>query len=341
MYGYSDKPLMSPDILMTIAADYYTQFDYDPLISFTDDDHHHHRLIPVFESEELGFQASESESAYISVHREVEEGSDEMIKAKIAAHPSYPKLLDAYIDCQKVGAPPEIAVLFDEIRPKKDACKQDDVSMCFGVDPELDEFMETYCDILVKCKTDLSRPFDEATSFLNNIQTQLGNLCKGQHFRKFFHPSLLQPLRLRNQAPPNRKGPHDGVLMSDDEFSGGETEMHDLRTITEDRELKDRLLRRYGNHINSLKLEFSMMKKKKKGKLPKEAKQTLLEWWNVHYKWPYPMEADKISLAEMTGLDQKQINNWFINQRKRHWKPSVNMHLAKMDNLFGHSFMEG
>ena len=36
-------------------------------------------------------------------------------------------------------------------------------------------------------------------------------------------------------------------------------------------------------------------------------------------------EADKIALANSTGLDQKQINNWFINQRKRHWKPSENM----------------
>lgn len=54
----------------------------------------------------------------------------------------------------------------------------------------------------------------------------------------------------------------------------------------EDRDLKDRLLRRFGSHIGTLKLEFS--KKKKKGKLPREARQALLEWWNVHYKWPYP-----------------------------------------------------
>lgn len=51
-------------------------------------------------------------------------------------------------------------------------------------------------------------------------------------------------------------------------------------------------------------------------------------------------EADKISLAESTGLDQKQINNWFINQRKRHWKPSEKMHLAVMNSLSGHFFTE-
>lgn len=33
-------------------------------------------------------------------------------------------------------------------------------------------------------------------------------------------------------------------------------------------------------------------------------------------------ENEKVALAESTGLDQKQINNWFINQRKRHWKPT-------------------
>ncbi|KAI3452705.1 hypothetical protein Pfo_009369 [Paulownia fortunei] len=326
MYGihstgddYADRALMSPDNLM-IAAE-YSQYHYDSLIPFGD---HHHR-IPVFESEEMGFQCSVvSETASINVQNQRERDHEDeqasgVIKAKIASHPSYQKLLDAYIDCQKVT--PEIACLLDEIRREKDSCKQDAVSMCLGVDPELDEFMETYCDILVKYKTDLSRPFHEATSFLNKIETQLGNLCKGK-------PTLSLSLL----------SVYDGALSSDEEFSGGETEMQDPQTKTEDRELKDRLLRRYGNHINNLKLEFS--KKKKKGKLPKEARQTLLEWWNVHYKWPYPTEADKISLAETTGLDQKQINNWFINQRKRHWKPSENMHLAMMDSLSGHFFME-
>ncbi|KAL8157067.1 hypothetical protein AgCh_001966 [Apium graveolens] len=87
------------------------------------------------------------------------------------------------------------------------------------------------------------------------------------------------------------------------------------------------------SHISKLKMEFS--KKKQKGKLPKEARDTLLDWWKVHNKWPYPTEADKIFLAEATGLDQKQINNWFINQRKRHWKPSEDMQLAVMDSISG------
>lgn len=50
-------------------------------------------------------------------------------------------------------------------------------------------------------------------------------------------------------------------------------------------------------------------------------------------------EADKIALAESTGLDQRQINNWFINQRKRHWKPSESMQFAVMDSLSSPFYM--
>eukprot|EP00252_Welwitschia_mirabilis_P027093 TRINITY_DN916_c0_g1_i17.p1 TRINITY_DN916_c0_g1~~TRINITY_DN916_c0_g1_i17.p1 ORF type:complete len:148 (+),score=23.87 TRINITY_DN916_c0_g1_i17:211-654(+) len=82
------------------------------------------------------------------------------------------------------------------------------------------------------------------------------------------------------------------------------------------------------------KQEF--MKKKKQGKLPKDARQKLLDWWNHHYKWPYPSN-EKIALAESTVLDQKQINNWFINQRKRHWKPLEDMQFVVVDGHVLHA----
>lgn len=49
--------------------------------------------------------------------------------------------------------------------------------------------------------------------------------------------------------------------------------------------------------------------------------------------WVVWQESEKVALAESTGLDQKQINNWFINQRKRHWKPSEDMQFMVMDGL--------
>lgn len=77
----------------------------------------------------------------------------------------------------------------------------------------------------------------------------------------------------------------ENVASSDNELRVLGVDVEEGKTRSEDRELKDRLLRKFGSHISSLKLEF--WQKKKKGKLQKEARQTLMEWWIVHYKWPY------------------------------------------------------
>ncbi|XP_054775744.1 homeobox protein knotted-1-like 6 isoform X2 [Prosopis cineraria] len=183
MYGlpsspedYSDKAIMTPDNLI-FPADYqsFLMSSSAAAAGFRD-------RIPVLGSEELLSAASaitEVEASVAAPEFRPQEDSSSVIKARIASHPNYPRLIQAYIDCQKVGAPPEIACFLDEIRRENDLNKRDVVSTCFGDDRELDEFMETYCDVLLKYKSDLARPFDEATSFLNKIETQLTNLCSG------------------------------------------------------------------------------------------------------------------------------------------------------------------
>jgi len=52
--------------------------------------------------------------------------------------------------------------------------------------------------------------------------------------------------------------------------------------------------------------------------LPKEAINVLKEWLYSHAKYPYPSQADKEAMAEDTKLSIKQINNWFINARRRY-----------------------
>lgn len=78
----------------------------------------------------------------------------------------------------------------------------------------------------------------------------------------------------------------EGSSEEDQEGSGGETELPEVDAHGVDQELKHHLLKKYSGYLSSLKQELS--KKKKKGKLPKEARQQLLSWWDQHYKWPYP-----------------------------------------------------
>uniref|UniRef100_A0A0A9BTH0 Kn1 n=1 Tax=Arundo donax TaxID=35708 RepID=A0A0A9BTH0_ARUDO len=234
----------------------------------------------------------------------------ELVKAQIAGHPRYPSLLSAYIECRKVGAPPEVATLLEEIGRERRAAAV--VAGEVGVDPELDEFMEAYCRVLERYKEELSRPFDEAASFFSNVRTQLSTLCGGG-------ASLSDEM----------------VGSSEDEPCSGDMDATDVgqehSSRLADRELKEMLLKKYTGCLSRLRSEF--LKKRKKGKLPKDARSALMDWWNTHYRWPYPTEEDKVRLAAMTGLDPKQINNWFINQRKRHWKPSEDMRFALMEGV--------
>ncbi|KAJ1417178.1 hypothetical protein SESBI_16872 [Sesbania bispinosa] len=249
-------------------------------------------------------------NSYLQLHQHniVTAGSDRL-KIQIANHPLYPDLVSAYIECQKVGAPPELASLLEEIgreiHPMNAPCE-------IGHGAELDEFMESYCQVLHRYKEELSKPFNEASLFLANMESQLSNLCKGTLTKS-----------------------SDNNFSDEELLSCGEIEAVEGHESCDshpgDQKLKEMLLRKYSGHFGNLRKEF--LKRRKKGKLPKDARVTLMDWWNTHHRWPYPTEEEKVQLSDMTGLDQKQINNWFINQRKRHWKPNEDMRFAILDGV--------
>ncbi|KAI7730956.1 hypothetical protein M8C21_002543 [Ambrosia artemisiifolia] len=287
--------------------------------------HHHHHpgdQYPVVKIESEKFHNYPSSSSMMSFHNE-----DEALKAKIISHPHYSNLLQAYMDCQKVGAPPEVVGRLTAVRQEYEARQRANLLNRDNYkDPELDQFMEAYYDMLIKYKEELTRPIQEAMEFMRRIESQLSTLT--------ISSSSSSPAGGRMFISPDESKCGEVIGSSDEEqenTSGGETEVAEIDPRAEDRELKNHLLRKYSGYLSSLKQELS--KKKKKGKLPKEARQKLLSWWELHYKWPYPSESEKVALAESTGLDQKQINNWFINQRKRHWKPSEDMQFMVMDGL--------
>ncbi|XP_073006246.1 homeobox protein rough sheath 1-like isoform X2 [Typha latifolia] len=172
--------------------------------------------------------------------------------------------------------------------------------------------------MLVKYQEELKKPMEEAMDFLKKVEAQLNSLTSAASSSRLLITSDEKV---------------EGVGSSEEEQDGSvrEPALPEIDPRAEDKELKHHLLKKYSGYLSSLRQELS--KKKKKGKLPKDARAKLLKWWELHYKWPYPSETEKVALAESTGLDQKQINNWFINQRKRHWKPSEDMQFVMMDGF--------
>lgn len=64
-------------------------------------------------------------------------------------------------------------------------------------------------------------------------------------------------------------------------------------------------------------------KKSKRGVLPKHATQVMKSWLFQHIVHPYPTEDEKRHIATQTNLSLLQVNNWFINARRRILQPML------------------
>ncbi|MGH0142463.1 UNVERIFIED_CONTAM: hypothetical protein FKN15_038859 [Acipenser sinensis] len=63
--------------------------------------------------------------------------------------------------------------------------------------------------------------------------------------------------------------------------------------------------------------------KNKRGVLPKQATNIMRSWLFQHLMHPYPTEDEKRQIAGQTNLTLLQVNNWFINARRRILQPML------------------
>ncbi|XP_067116223.1 homeobox protein PKNOX1 isoform X1 [Osmerus mordax] len=61
----------------------------------------------------------------------------------------------------------------------------------------------------------------------------------------------------------------------------------------------------------------------KRGVLPKQATNVMRSWLFQHIAHPYPTEEEKKQIAIQTNLSLLQVNNWFINARRRILQPMI------------------
>ncbi|XP_050217243.1 homeobox protein knotted-1-like 3 isoform X2 [Mercurialis annua] len=244
-------------------------------------------------------------------------------KADILSHPLYDQLLSAHVACLRIATPVDQLPRIDaqlaqsqHVVTKYSALGQGLV----GDDKELDQFMAHYFLLLCQFKEQLQ-----------------------QHVRVHAMEAVMacweieQSLQSLTGVSP---GEGTGATMSDDEddqvdsdvnlfdpsMDGGDTMGFGPLIPTETErslmervrhELKHELKQGYKEKIADIREEI--MRKRRAGKLPGDTTSVLKQWWQSHSKWPYPTEEDKARLVQETGLQLKQINNWFINQRKRNW----------------------
>ncbi|KAJ0248575.1 Homeobox protein knotted-1-like 3 [Hirschfeldia incana] len=248
-------------------------------------------------------------------------------KAEILSHPLYEQLLSAHVACLRIATPVDQLPRIDaqlaqsqHVVAKYSTLGGGGGQGLVGDDKELDQFMTHY--VLLLC------------SFKEQLQ---------QHVRVHAMEAVMacweieQSLQSLTGVSP---GEGMGATMSDDEdeqvesdanmFDGGgggldvlgfgpliptESERSLMERVRQ--ELKHELKQGYKEKIVDIREEI--LRKRRAGKLPGDTTSVLKAWWQSHSKWPYPTEEDKARLVQETGLQLKQINNWFINQRKRNW----------------------
>lgn len=152
------------------------------------------------------------------------------------------------------------------------------------------------------CKKNVSNAV-EIRKLMNEIKMKLNNV----NDKKVVIICIMMLTKIKNSIMLNDK--LQSVLES--EFSCFNDEIDTLESSSNISNNEAMLLHRK-NRNNAY-----IVSKNKRSNFPKHILRILKSWLKNHIESPYPTEMEKIALSEATGLDQTQINNWFINARRR------------------------
>lgn len=77
--------------------------------------------------------------------------------------------------------------------------------------------------------------------------------------------------------------------------------------------------------------------------LPAETVEYLKNWMMSpeHINHPYPTEREKAQIMADTGIGIKPLTNWFVNNRKRYWKPRYEARLQQQKAAAAKTKMAG
>ncbi|CAN0907457.1 Homeobox protein knotted-1-like 7 [Linum grandiflorum] len=266
-----------------------------------------------------------------------EQSSSRELKAEIATHPLYEQLLGAHVACLRVATPIDQLPLIDSqlsqshhlLRSYAAAASSSGGNLTPHERQDLDNFLAQYLIVLCGFKEQLQQHVRvhavEAVMACREIETSFQSLTgmslgegtgatmsddEDDHQSMHMDFSLDQP----GVGGMTSGDAHD-MMMGFGPLLPTESERSLMERVRQ--ELKIELKQGFKSRIEDVREEI--LRKRRAGKLPGDTTTVLKNWWQQHSKWPYPTEDDKAKLVEETGLQLKQINNWFINQRKRNW----------------------
>ncbi|GER34541.1 homeobox protein knotted-1 [Striga asiatica] len=246
-------------------------------------------------------------------------------KAEIAAHPLWEQLLSAHVACLRVATPIDQLPLIDcQLSQSHHVLRYyAQAASHYSLSPherqELDNFLGNYLLVLCSFREELQQHVRvhavEAVMACREIEQTLHSLTGATLGEASGGTMSDDEDELQMDLSLDQSGAEGHDLMGFGPLLPTESERSLMERVRQ--ELKIELKQGFKSRIEDVREEI--LRKRRAGKLPGDTTTILKNWWQQHAKWPYPTEDDKARLVEQTGLQLKQINNWFINQRKRNW----------------------
>uniref|UniRef100_A0ACD5TTW3 Uncharacterized protein n=1 Tax=Avena sativa TaxID=4498 RepID=A0ACD5TTW3_AVESA len=250
----------------------------------------------------------------------------QLLKGEMAVHPLCEQLVAAHVGCLRVATPIDHLPLIDAQLTQSSGLLHSYAAhhrpfLSPHDKQELDSFLAQYLMLLCSFREQLQQHVRvhavEAVMACREIEQSLQDLT-GASLEEGTRATMSED---EDEGPPIMEAAAMEMSSNGHDMMGfgplvpTDTERSLMERVRQ--ELKIELKQGFKSRIGDVREEI--LRKRRAGKLPGDTTTILKQWWQEHAKWPYPTEDDKAKLVEETGLQLKQINNWFINQRKRNW----------------------
>ncbi|PWA19102.1 hypothetical protein CCH79_00018647, partial [Gambusia affinis] len=282
-------------------------------------------------------------------------------KASIYRHPLFPLLALLFEKCEQSTLSSECitSASFDVDIENFVRCQEKEGKPFFSEDPELDNLMVKAIQVLRIHLLELEKVSDLCKDFCSRyiacLKTKMNSetLLSGdpgspysplQGQAQNFSPTKTQtPSSISGTLSPQgqivvpasalQQGNVTVTAVNPTQVVTGSTVYQPVTVVTPQGQVVTQALSPGTIRVQNNQLQFHQdlnlfnhednSTKNKRGVLPKHATNVMRSWLFQHIGHPYPTEDEKKQIAGQTNLTLLQVNNWFINARRRILQPML------------------
>ncbi|XP_028836125.1 homeobox protein PKNOX1 isoform X2 [Denticeps clupeoides] len=273
-------------------------------------------------------------------------------KEAICRHPLFPLLALLFEKCEQStqGSDCVTSASFDVDIENFVRCQEKEGKAFFSEDPELDNLMVKAIQVLRIHLLELEKVNDLCKDFCSRyiacLKTKMNSetLLSGEPGSPYSpvqtqtsssFTSALSPQGIVVPASALQQGNVTVTTVNPAQVVAGGTVYQPVTVVTPQGQVVTQALSPGTIRIQNTQLQLQLNQdlsffsqeegssKNKRGILPKHATNVMRSWLFQHIGHPYPTEDEKKQIATQTNLTLLQVNNWFINARRRILQPML------------------